>query len=78
APKADAEFVMILSGSNRNVARIELPTANKASWRFTYSIIRGHSCIASVDTPVGGHEDVFYQDSGHQFPLSAGREPLPR
>ncbi|WP_046398146.1 RHS repeat domain-containing protein, partial [Pseudomonas avellanae] len=78
AQGADAEFVMILGGSLRSVMRIELPTDNKASWRFAYSLIRGHSCMASVDTPVGGHEDVFYQDSGHQFPVRAGRDPLPR
>ncbi|RMO85438.1 YD repeat protein [Pseudomonas syringae pv. philadelphi] len=75
----DAAFVMILSSSSRNVERIELPTANKASWRFTYNKIRDtHWCIASVETPVGGHEDVFHQDAGHQFPVSAGRDPLPR
>ncbi|RMS02998.1 RHS repeat domain-containing protein [Pseudomonas syringae] len=78
AQGADAEFVMILGSSLRSVMRIELPTDNKASWRFAYSQIRGHSCMASVDTPVGGHEDVFYQDSGHQFPVRAGRDPLPR
>ncbi|WP_032633216.1 RHS repeat protein [Pseudomonas syringae USA007] len=78
AQGGDAEFVMILGGSLRSVMRIELPTDNKASWRFAYSLIRGHSCMASVDTPVGGHEDVFYQDAGHQFPVRAGRDPLPR
>ncbi|MDU8430286.1 RHS repeat-associated core domain-containing protein [Pseudomonas syringae pv. actinidifoliorum] len=78
AQGADAEFVMILGGSLRSVMRIELPTDNKASWRFAYSLIRGHSCMVSVDTPVGGHEDVFYQGSGHQFPVSANRDPLPR
>ncbi|RMR04436.1 RHS repeat domain-containing protein [Pseudomonas syringae group genomosp. 3] len=78
AQGADAEFVMILGGSPRSVVRIELPTDNKASWRFAYKPILGHSCMTSVDTPVGGHEDVYYQDSGHQFPVRAGLDPLPR
>ncbi|QHF03968.1 sugar-binding protein [Pseudomonas asturiensis] len=78
AQGADAEFVMILEGSEHDVRRIELPTDNAASWRFGYSRIRDHMCIVSVDTPAGGHEDVFYQDSGHVFPVKAGRNALPR
>ncbi|MEE4663768.1 sugar-binding protein [Pseudomonas alliivorans] len=78
AQGADAEFVMRLEGADRHVSRIELPTDNAASWRFGYSQIRDLLCIISVDTPVGGHEDVFYQDSGHAFPANAGRSALPR
>ncbi|MCJ2374999.1 RHS repeat-associated core domain-containing protein [Pseudomonas sp. RGM 3321] len=74
----DATFVMVLAGSNHHVNRIELPTDNAASWRFAYSTIREHLCITSVETPVGGREEVFYTDSGHQFPARAARPALPR
>ncbi|OUM07100.1 sugar-binding protein [Pseudomonas syringae] len=73
-----ATFMMLLGGSDRRVTRIELPTENKASWRFEYTLIRNHLCMISVETPVGGQETVLYQDEGHQFPAKAGREPLPR
>ncbi|KPB77789.1 RHS repeat domain-containing protein [Pseudomonas cannabina] len=74
----EATFVMVLGGSDHHVNRIELPTDNAASWRFAYSTIREHLCITSVETPVGGREEIFYTDSGHQFPARASRAPLPR
>lgn len=74
----DATFVMVLGGSDHHVSRIELPTDNAASWRFVYSLNRDHLCMTSVETPVGGREEIFYTDSGHQFPAKAGRDPLPR
>ncbi|ELS43450.1 RHS repeat domain-containing protein [Pseudomonas syringae] len=74
----DATFVMVLGGSDHRVDRIELPTDNAASWRFAYSRIRDHLCMTSVETPVGGREEIFYTDSGHQFPAKAARDPLPR
>ncbi|WP_346400683.1 RHS repeat domain-containing protein [Pseudomonas syringae] len=73
-----ATFVMVLGGSDHRVNRIELPTDNAASWRFAYSRIRDHLCMTSVETPVGGREEIFYTDSGHQFPAKAARDPLPR
>jgi RHS repeat-associated protein len=73
-----ARFIMELQGSARQVARILLPTDNQASWRFSYDLVRDHLCITGVDTPTGGHEDIFYQDAGHQFPAGSGRPPLPR
>jgi RHS repeat-associated protein len=73
-----ARFVMELEGSSRQVKRIVLPTGNGASWRFTYGQFWEHLCITGVDTPLGGHEDILYQDAGHQFPVGSGRNPLPR
>jgi len=74
----DVEFLMRLGGSDHRVQRIELPTENAASWRFEYELFREHLCVTSLDTPAGGHEDIAYLDGGHQFPGSAGRQPLPR
>lgn len=72
------QFVMTLGGSDNHVLRIALPTENAASWRFTYDRIREHLCITAVDIPTGAHEDIFYQDGGHEFPAKSGRDPLPR
>ncbi|WP_205903398.1 hypothetical protein, partial [Pseudomonas viridiflava] len=74
----DVEFLMRLGGSDHRVQRIELPTGNAASWRYDYELFREHLCVTSLDTPAGGHEDIAYLDGGHQFPGSAGRQPLPR
>ncbi|KWS88372.1 RHS repeat domain-containing protein [Pseudomonas syringae] len=74
----DATFVMVLGGSDHRVNRIELPTDNAASWRFVYNTIREHLCMTAVETPAGGREEIFYTDSGHQFPERAERAPLPR
>lgn len=73
-----ARFLMVLQGSAGQVARIVLPTDNQASWRFKYGQFEELFCITSVDNPVGGHEDIFYQDQGHAFPAGSGRRPLPR
>lgn len=73
-----ARFLMVLQGAAGQVARIVLPTDNQAGWRFGYDLIQGHLCLTSVDTPTGAHEDIFYQDAGHQFPTGSGRSPLPR
>ncbi|MCD4530473.1 MULTISPECIES: RHS repeat domain-containing protein [Pseudomonas] len=73
-----ARFTMMLEGSDKYVTRIILPTPNEASWRFGYNQIRDHLCMTWVETPVGGREDILYQDGGHQFPEGSGRQPLPR
>ncbi|WP_256207089.1 RHS repeat domain-containing protein [Pseudomonas sp. P97.38] len=73
-----ARFTMLLEGADKYVARIVLPTPNEASWRFGYNRIRDHLCMTWVETPVGGREDILYQDGGHQFPEGSGRLPLPR
>ena len=78
AQGAVVEFVLRLGGSDRTVTRVEMPTDNAASWRFEYGLVREHMCMTAVDTPVGGHEAIFYQDAGHAFPVRAKREPLPR
>ncbi|MGN8344106.1 RHS repeat-associated core domain-containing protein [Pseudomonas sp. SMV71] len=73
-----ARFAMTLEGSDKYVSRITLPTENEASWRFGYNRIRDHVCITRVETPTGALEEIFYQDTGHQFPDNSGRTPLPR
>ncbi|WP_249410702.1 sugar-binding protein [Pseudomonas sp. St316] len=73
-----ARFTMALEGADKYVTRITLPTGNEASWRFGYSRIRDNLCITWVETPTGGREDIFYQDTGHQFPDGSGHRPLPR
>ncbi len=78
AQGAVVEFVLTLGGSDRTVTRVEMPTDNAASWRFEYGLVREHMCMTAVDTPLGGHEAIFYQDAGHAFPVRAKREPLPR
>jgi len=73
-----ARYVMTLSQSDNRVSHLILPTANEASWRFTYRDVRGFLCVSEVDTPYGGRESVFYEDAGHAFPVSARRTNLPR
>jgi RHS repeat-associated protein len=73
-----ARFAMTLRGSDKHVTQITLPTEDEASWRFDYRPVFDHLCIIMIETPTGGHEDVFYQDTGHQFPEGNSRTPLPR
>lgn len=73
-----ARYGMTLSGSDLRVSEITLPTANQARWRFTYRDVRGYLCVSEVRTPFGGHERIFHEDAGHQFPPSANRANLPR
>ena len=72
-----AVYTMVL-GANNRVDRIELPTENLASWRFTYSRERNVDCISAVRTPTGGFEEIAYRDGGHLFPTGSGLEPMPR
>ncbi|MBA1205422.1 hypothetical protein G7009_27330, partial [Pseudomonas capeferrum] len=73
-----AVYTLVLVDADRKVGRIELPTENKASWRFEYSRERNMDCISKVRTPSGGFEEVFYQDGGHLFPIGSGVDPMPR
>ncbi|PBQ20123.1 sugar-binding protein [Pseudomonas congelans] len=74
-----ARFVMSLTGTDKRVSRITLPTENAASWRFEYGFENDSQlCIKRVETPTGSQEDVYYQDGGHEFPASAKRPALPR
>ncbi|MFJ4257012.1 RHS repeat domain-containing protein [Pseudomonas monteilii] len=72
-----ATYNLVL-GTGDRVDRIELPTDNLASWRFTYSRVRNVDCVSTVRTPTDGFEELSYGDGGHQFPIGSGREPLPR
>ena len=72
-----AVYTMVLGADNR-VDRIELPTENLASWRFTYSRVRNVDCISTVRTPTDGFEAITYGDGGHLFPIGSGLEPFPR
>ncbi|MHA6196303.1 RHS repeat domain-containing protein [Pseudomonas wadenswilerensis] len=73
---AEALFSLVLQGSENRVARVELPTSNLASWRFEYAVLQGLLCIARVEGPLGGHEQIVYDD-GHLFPGPDNRR-LPR
>jgi RHS repeat-associated protein len=73
----NATYTMVL-GTNNRVTRIELPTDNQASWRFSYISVRNVDCISTVYTPAGGFEELKYDDYGHQFPIGSGLDPLPR
>ncbi|MHA6196309.1 RHS repeat-associated core domain-containing protein [Pseudomonas wadenswilerensis] len=73
---AEALFSLVLQGSENRVARVELPTSNLASWRFEYAVLQGLLCIARVEDPLGGHEQIVYDD-GHLFPGPDNRR-LPR
>ncbi|MHC8305644.1 RHS repeat-associated core domain-containing protein [Pseudomonas sp. PB3P13] len=71
----EALFQMsIIGGESRT---LELPTADKASWRFDYIPESGLTCLKNVYTPTGGHETVTYSARPHYFPGVAGRT-LPR
>ncbi|WNG57298.1 hypothetical protein F0U59_22895 [Archangium gephyra] len=59
------------------VSELQLPTDDKASWRFTYQTQRGLYCLSEVRTPTGAHETIEYKDAGHSFPKNA-RGVLPR
>ncbi|MGE8384185.1 MAG: FimD/PapC N-terminal domain-containing protein, partial [Pseudomonas putida] len=72
-----ATYTLVL-GNNNRVDRIELPTENLASWRFTYARVRNVDCISTVRTPAGGFEEIAYGDGGHLFPIGSGITPLPR
>ncbi|CAM3964340.1 YD repeat-containing protein [Pseudomonas reidholzensis] len=76
--EALARFDMLLEGSERRVARIDLPTHDKASWRFKYEKVRDHFCLVEVQTPTGASENLYYTDDGHAFPVGSGRTALPR
>ncbi|MFJ4257016.1 RHS repeat domain-containing protein [Pseudomonas monteilii] len=72
-----ATHTLVLGTDNR-VDSIELPTENRASWRFTYKRVRNVDCVSTVRTPAGGVETLSYDDGGHLFPIGSGLEPLPR
>ena len=71
-----ATFILHLEGNR--LTRVELPTINGAGWRFLYGLEREQLCIKEVWTPVGGHELIQYNDSGHGFPGNQGQKNLPR
>ncbi|QHF05823.1 sugar-binding protein [Pseudomonas asturiensis] len=74
-----AKFILSLTSSDKRVSRITLPTENNASWQFDYGFENAdYLCIKRVRTPTGAIEDIYYDDSGHEFPASARRTAIPR
>ena len=71
-----AMFTLHLEGDR--MTRLTLPTANKAGWRFLYGLERDQLCIKEVWTPLGGHEQIQYNDEGHGFPGDNDYLNLPR
>lgn len=63
---------------NRLVTRITLPGEHPGRWQMRYQSVLGLQCISGVRSPAGAWETLYYLDSGHQFPASSGRRPLPR
>jgi RHS repeat-associated protein len=56
------------------VTSIELPTGNKASWRFKYILQPdGALRIIEVQTPLGGVETLTYSETPHYFPGDESR-----
>lgn len=66
--------LQIIGGETRS---LELPTEDKASWRFEYSQQSGLTCLKSVGTPTGGSETVSYSGTPHYLPGVDGRS-IPR
>jgi len=69
---------VVMNMSSAQVTEIVLPTADLASWRLRYTLIRGLACLVEVQTPTGGRETIDYGDPGHPFPGTSGRPNLPR
>jgi len=68
----EALFTMRLSGGW--VKAIELPTGNRASWRFDYQLQDdGTLRIIEVQNPVGRVETLTYSEIPHYFPGDEGR-----
>jgi len=70
--------VFTLHMENDWLVRISLPTPNGAGWRFLYGKERDQLCIKQVWTPLGAHETIGYNDSGHGYPGNSGYDNLPR
>ncbi|MDD0976858.1 RHS repeat domain-containing protein [Pseudomonas fontis] len=75
----DSRFAAVFTLNIRSelTESIVLPTADKASWRFSYRTLEGLSCLESVATPAGGQETVTYADVPHAFP-GLDQRKLPR
>jgi len=72
-----ARYTMHLINTNW-VSSIELPSAEKASWRMEYREVLEHLCLEKVETPTGARELLQYRDNGHAFPAGSRRRNLPR
>lgn len=64
--------------NQQQLREIVTPTAEKASWRIEYELIRGTLCVKTVDTPTGAFEEVEYRDPGHIVPGLPALPNLPR
>ncbi|UWF46972.1 sugar-binding protein [Pseudomonas sp. N3-W] len=71
-----AVFTLHLEGDR--MVRVELPTGNRAGWRFVYGLEREQLCIKNVWTPLGAHETIQYNDAGHGFPGNTDYLKVPR
>ncbi|SCW94838.1 RHS repeat-associated core domain-containing protein [Pseudomonas sp. NFACC05-1] len=76
-----ARYSMTLdSGTEKYVNVITLPSeaGRNVAWRLNYRPVGEYTCIVSVETPLGGREEVVYDAQGHEFPTGSGRQPIPR
>ncbi|WP_434672598.1 RHS repeat domain-containing protein [Pseudomonas sp. R1-15] len=70
---------VLLNLINDRIDRVTLPTTEAAGWRFEYRTVRELACISEVWTPLGAHETIQYNDSGHGFPGGGNEQrKLPR
>ncbi|MGH8387080.1 MAG: RHS repeat domain-containing protein [Pseudomonas sp.] len=74
-PKTSCEAKFVLRLINDRVVSIDLSTGE--SWKLTYEVFNGHSCLTQVDSPLGAREFIGYQEEGHRFPRSAPLRSIP-
>jgi RHS repeat-associated protein len=72
-----AEYKLTLGATDKRVTEIHLPGEDDNTWRFNYTTINDYLCVDSVETPLGGKEQILYDADGHEFPQAA-HLPLPR
>lgn len=72
-----AQYELTLGDSDKRVTEIHLPGEDGNTWGVHYTTINGYLCVDTVETPLGGKEQIFYDADGHEFPQAA-HPPLPR
>jgi RHS repeat-associated protein len=67
-----ASYKMHLTGAERTVKKIELPSHDQGAWDFDYQQMQGLWCMQKVTTPNGGEEQILYLDEGHLYTFKDG------
>ncbi|MGE8305305.1 RHS repeat domain-containing protein [Pseudomonas sp. B21-031] len=77
----DGASVFTVELTARKVAKVVLPSADNASWRFEYlndPSTQGMTCLKTVSSPTGSVETISYDNGGHLMPTGAPRPRLPK